>query len=66
MKRYSAKDLAVLFKKDIKTIQRWDRDGVLVAKRTPTNRRFYTQEQVNFSSNHSSQRPFGEIWLWLV
>lgn len=29
----------------IKTLQRWDRDGVLVAKRTPTDRRYYTEDQ---------------------
>ena len=29
----------------IKTLQRWDREGVLVAKRTPTNRRYYTEDQ---------------------
>ncbi len=47
MKTYSLKEVALLFKKDVKTIQRWDREGKLVAKRTPTNRRFYTEEQVN-------------------
>lgn len=30
----------------VKTLQRWDRDGKLVAKRTPTNRRFYTESQL--------------------
>lgn len=29
----------------IKTLQRWDRDGILVAKRTPTDRRYYTEDQ---------------------
>lgn len=47
MKTYTASEVASLFKKDIKTIQRWDREGRLVAKRTPSNRRFYTQEQIN-------------------
>jgi putative resolvase len=27
-----------------KTVQRWDRDGTLTARRTPTGRRFYTEE----------------------
>jgi putative resolvase len=27
-----------------KTVQRWDRDGTLPAHRTPTGRRFYTEE----------------------
>ena len=28
-----------------KTLQRWDISGILVAYRTPTNRRYYTVEQ---------------------
>lgn len=28
------------------TLQRWDNKGVLKAKRTPTNRRYYTEEQL--------------------
>ena len=30
----------------IKTLQDWDRRGVLTAKRTKTNRRYYTEEQL--------------------
>ncbi|MGN0465540.1 MAG: MerR family DNA-binding transcriptional regulator, partial [Lachnospiraceae bacterium] len=29
----------------VKTLQRWDREGILKANRTPTNRRYYTYEQ---------------------
>lgn len=29
----------------VKTLQRWDYEGILVAKRTPTNRRYYTEDQ---------------------
>lgn len=29
----------------VKTLQRWDREGILKAKRTPTNRRYYTYDQ---------------------
>ena len=29
------------------TLQRWDREGKLKAYRTQTNRRYYTEEQVN-------------------
>lgn len=29
----------------VKTLQRWDKDGTLVAHRTPKNRRYYTEEQ---------------------
>ena len=29
----------------VKTLQRWDREGILVAKRTPTDRRYDTEDQ---------------------
>ena len=28
-----------------KTLQRWDKKGILVAKRNPNNRRCYTEDQ---------------------
>lgn len=30
----------------VKTLQRWDREGILPAKRTPTDRRYYTEEDI--------------------
>jgi putative resolvase len=30
----------------VKTLQRWDREGRLVARRTLTNRRYYTDEDL--------------------
>lgn len=39
------KDFAELLGVSVKTLQRWDRSGVLIAKRTPTNRRYYTYTQ---------------------
>lgn len=30
----------------VKTLQRWDREGRLVARRTITNRRYYTDEDL--------------------
>ena len=33
--------------KSVVTLQRWDNSGKLVAHRTPTNRRFYTEDQYN-------------------
>lgn len=29
----------------VKTLQRWDREDILKAKRTPTDRRYYTYDQ---------------------
>lgn len=42
---YKPKDFAELLGVSVKTLQRWDRDGILVAKRTPTDRRYYTYDQ---------------------
>lgn len=43
-KRYTVGQFAALIDKHVKTLQKWDRDGVFKARRTPTNRRYYTQE----------------------
>ena len=37
----------------VKTLQRWDREGILEAERTPTDRRYYTQEQIYNYMNKS-------------
>ena len=42
---YKPKDFAELLGISVKTLQRWDRDGILKANRTPTDRRYYTYEQ---------------------
>ncbi len=39
------KDFAELLGVSVKTLQRWDRDGILKANRTPTDRRYYTYGQ---------------------
>ena len=42
---YKPKDFADLLGMSVKTLQRWDRDGILKANRTPTDRRYYTYDQ---------------------
>lgn len=42
---YKPKDFSELLGISVKTLQRWDRDGILKANRTPTNRRYYTYDQ---------------------
>lgn len=54
-KRYTPKQFAELLNVSVKTLQRWDKSGILVAGRTPTNRRVYTDEhlrKVRESENH--------------
>ena len=47
MKTYKPFEFAKLINRSVKTLQRWDYDGILIAFRTPTNRRYYTQEQLD-------------------
>ena len=42
---YKTGDFAALIGVSVKTLQRWDRDNILKAKRSPTNRRYYTYDQ---------------------
>lgn len=42
---YKPKDFAELLGVSVKTLQRWDRDGILKANRSPTDRRYYTYNQ---------------------
>ena len=44
-KIYKPKEFAKLLGVSVRTLQRWDKKGLLVAHRTPTNRRYYTHEQ---------------------
>lgn len=43
-KIYNVKDFAKLVGVSVKTLQRWDREGVLKAERKVSNRRYYTEE----------------------
>ncbi len=42
---YSPREMAKLINVSVKTLQRWDKKGLLPAYRTPTDRRYYTHEQ---------------------
>ncbi len=42
---YKPSEFAELLNVSVKTLQRWDREGILKAFRTLTNRRYYTYEQ---------------------
>jgi len=45
MKNYKPNEFAELLNVSVKTLQRWDREGILKAYRMPSNRRYYTYEQ---------------------
>ena len=42
---YKPKDFAELIGVSVKTLQRWDREGILEVNRTPTDRRYYAYDQ---------------------
>jgi putative resolvase len=44
MKIYAPQEFGKLIGRSTLTLQRWDRAGILPAKRTPTKRRYYTHE----------------------
>ena len=46
MTTYRPNEFAKLIAKTTSTLQRWDREGILKAHRSPTNRRFYTHDQL--------------------
>lgn len=39
------KDMTEKLGVTVKTLQKWDNQGILKAYQTPTNRRYYTEEQ---------------------
>jgi len=42
---YSPQEFGQLIGRKTKTLQKWDRQGILKAHRSPTNRRYYTHDQ---------------------
>jgi DNA-binding transcriptional MerR regulator len=46
-KYYKINQAAKLIGVSVKTLQRWDKLGILKASRTLTNRRIYTEEQLD-------------------
>ena len=45
MKKYQISQFVELLNVSTRTLRRWDNDGKLIAYRTPTGDRFYTEEQ---------------------
>lgn len=56
MKIYKPHELASLLGVTVATLQRWDRMGQLPAKRNPSNRRYYTQDQVDAILGNAPER----------
>ena len=48
---YKPNEFAKMINRTVSTLQKWDRSGVLHAKRTTTNRRYYTMEDYTKTMN---------------
>ncbi|MFB2981603.1 IS607 family transposase [Microseira sp. BLCC-F43] len=46
METYRPQKFGELIGKSVSTLQRWDREGILKAHRSPTGRRYYTHDQL--------------------
>ena len=55
---YSPQKFGKLIGRAVVTLQKWDRSGVLKAKRTPTNRRYYTHDQY---LDYVGQKAFDKV-----
>ena len=62
---YKPKDFAELLGVSVKTLQRWDREGILKANRTPTDRRYYTYDQYLQFIRNTNEKLFQDIILML-
>jgi len=45
MNTYKPHEFAEMIGVSVKTLQRWDGEGIFKAFRSPTNRRYYTHKQ---------------------
>lgn len=61
---YKPKDFAELLGVSVKTLQRWDRDGILKANRTPTDRRYYTYDQYLQFKGINTVEDYREIVIY--
>jgi len=57
MKVYKPQEFAKMLGVSVSTLQRWDREDVLKSRRTPTGRRFYTDEEYNKFMDDSKPSP---------
>jgi len=57
MTTYTIGEMAKKLGKSPKTLREWDKKGILVAQRTPTNRRYYTHEQYLHATNNTLYIP---------
>lgn len=57
MSNYKPKEFAEMIGVSVKTLQRWDRESILKAYRTPKNRRYYTDKQYAEYTGRKELKP---------
>jgi predicted site-specific integrase-resolvase len=60
IKNYTPKEFGELIRRSVKTLQRWDREGIFKAKRTAGDRRYYTHDQYLEHMGLSSDKQKGK------
>ena len=63
---YKPKDFAELTGVSVKTLQRWDREGILEANRTPTDRRYYTYDQYLQFKGIKTQNDIRQVVIYAI
>lgn len=67
-KQYSIGEFSKLINKSIKTLQRWDEKQLLVAHRTPSNRRYYTHSQyleyIGKKADNSKEEKESRVYIY--
>ena len=58
---YKPNQFAEMLGVSVKTLQRWDNDGKLIANRTPTDRRYYTHKQY---LDHVNESKRGKVVIY--
>lgn len=61
MKVYRIHEMAEKLGVSIKTLQRWDNTGKLPARRTPSNQRYYTEDQYLDYMGLSVEKPYRKV-----
>jgi len=64
-KKYKINEFAAILNVSVKTLQRWDNEGILKAFRTPTDRRYYTHKQyLEYSGDSLSGKIKGKTVIY--
>ncbi|HDR3489566.1 IS607 family transposase [Bacillus wiedmannii] len=61
MKQYKPKEFSEMLNVAVKTLQRWDNQGVLTAYRNPKGRRYYTEEQYKEYMGIQEENKVGKV-----